>query len=175
MPAHNRSAILERMAIPVEQGKENTILRTVSKPVKAFTADLRKFAEEMTKTMFAENGVGIAAPQCGENIRMAIVKLNPGEKNEIVFPMVNPEILELSEELEDGEEGCLSLRGYWGHVKRHSFLTVRYQDLKGKSFTLALEHFNARIIQHEVDHLDGKLFIDRAHKVEEVKKSRKKN
>jgi peptide deformylase len=157
------------MAIPVEQGSENTILRTVCKPIKVFNAELRKFADEMTKTMFVENGVGIAANQCGKNIRIAIVRLNPGEKNEIVFPMVNPEILEFSEEMQDGEEGCLSLRGYWGHVKRHAGLTVRYQDLKGKSFTLALEHFNARIIQHEVDHLDAKLFIDRAHKIDEIK------
>lgn len=162
------------MSIPVEQGSENTILRTVCAPIKNFTPELRKFAEKMTETMFTENGVGIAANQCGKNIRIAIVKLNPGEKNEIVFPMVNPEILELSEEMEDGEEGCLSLRGYWGHVKRNSFLTVRYQDLKGKTFTLALEHFNARIIQHEVDHLDGKLFIDRAHKIEKIKNSHKK-
>ncbi|QQR54378.1 peptide deformylase [Candidatus Peregrinibacteria bacterium] len=162
------------MPIPVEQGKENTILRTVSKPVKNFTPELRKFAEEMTKTMHFEKGVGIAAPQCGKNIRMAIVMLNPGQKNEIVFPIVNPEILELSEEMEDGEEGCLSLRGFWGKVKRHSFLTVRFQNLKGQEQTLTLEHFNARIIQHEVDHLDGKLFIDRAHEIEEKKKKKSK-
>ena len=162
------------MAIPVEQGSENTILRTVSKPVKTFDGALRKFAEEMTKTMYVENGVGIAAPQCGKNIRMAIVMLNPGTKNEIVFPMVNPEILEMSEEVEDGEEGCLSLRGFWGKVKRHSYLTVRFQNLKGQEQTLMLEHFNARIIQHEVDHLDGKLFIDRAHSIEEKKPKKRK-
>lgn len=160
------------MPIPVEQGPKNTILRTVSKPVKVFNAELRKFAEEMTKTMWHENGVGIAAPQCGKNIRMAIVMLNPGTEKEIVFPMVNPEILELSEEMEDGEEGCLSLRGFWGKVKRHSFLMVRFQNLKGQEQTLALEHFNARIIQHEVDHLDGKLFIDRAHEIEEKKRKK---
>ena len=160
------------MPIPVEKGPKNTILRTVSKPVKVFSAELRKFADEMTKTMWHENGVGIAAPQCGKNIRMAIVRLNPSEKNEIVFPIVNPEILDPSEELEDGEEGCLSLPGVWGKVKRHAALTVRFQNLKGQQQTLLLEHFNARIIQHEVDHLDGKLFIDRAHEIEEKKKSK---
>lgn len=157
------------MSIPVEQGSENKILRTVSEPVKKFDSALRKLAEKMTETMFVENGVGIAAPQCGVNIRMAIVMLNPGTKNEIVFPIVNPEILELSEEMEDGEEGCLSLRGFWGKVKRHSFLTVRFQNLKGQEQTLMLEHFNARIIQHEVDHLNAMLFIDRAHSIEEKK------
>lgn len=161
------------MAIPVEAGSDNKILRTVSKRVAKITPEIRKFAQEMTKTMFAENGVGIAAPQCGKNLRMAIVRLNPGEKNEIVFPIINPEIVDASDEMEDGEEGCLSLRGVWGKVKRHSRLLVRFQNIKGQEQSLLLEHFNARIIQHEVDHLNAMLFIDRAHEVEE-KKAKKK-
>ena len=158
------------MTMQVIQGADNTILRAVSKPVAKVTADLRSFAQEMTKTMAAENGVGIAAPQVGRNIRMAIVKLNPGEKNEIIFPIINPEILELSEELEDGEEGCLSLRGMWGKVRRASRVLFRYKNLRNQEQTLELYGFNARIIQHEVDHLDGKLFIDRAYELEEKKK-----
>lgn len=161
------------MSIKVEKGTENTILRTVSKPVKTITAELRNFAVEMVKTMEEQNGVGIAAPQVGRNIRMVIVKLNPGEKNEIVFPMVNPEILEASEEQEEGEEGCLSLPGVWGKVRRASRVLVRYQNLKNKDHTLELFHFNARIIQHEVDHLNGMLFIDRAFEIEEKKRSKK--
>lgn len=156
----------------VVQGADNVTLRTVSKPVKQITAELQAFAVDMTKTMVKENGVGVAAPQVGRNIRMAIVKLNPGEKNEIIFPIINPEILERSEELEDGEEGCLSLRGTWGKVKRSSHLLLRYTNFKGKEQTLELQGFNARIIQHEVDHLDGKLFIDSAYELEEKKKSR---
>ncbi|MFA6024015.1 MAG: peptide deformylase [Candidatus Gracilibacteria bacterium] len=161
------------MAIPVEKGTDNTILRTVSTPIRQITADIRKFADEMTKTMWKENGVGIAAPQCGRNIRMAIVRLNPGEKNEIIFPIINPEILERSEETEEGEEGCLSLPGVWGKVLRASRLTVSYKNLKNQEQTLVLEHFNARIIQHEVDHLDGVLFIDRAFEIEEKKRGKK--
>lgn len=161
------------MPIPVEQGTKNTILRTVSKPIPKVTAEIRKFADEMTKTMWHENGVGIAAPQCGRNIRMAIVRLNPGEKNEIVFPIINPEILEASDEMEDGEEGCLSLRGVWGKVHRHSRLLLKYTNIKGHEQKLILEHFNARIIQHEVDHLNGMLFIDRAHEIEEKKKTKR--
>ena len=157
------------MAIPVEKGSDNTILRTVSKPVAKITPEIRQFAQEMVKSMEALSGVGIAAPQCGRNLRMAIVRLNPTEKNEIIFCMVNPVIVDASEELEDGEEGCLSLPGVWGKVKRHEHLLVRYQNLKGQEQTLLLEHFNARIIQHEVDHLDGKLFIDRAHTLEKKK------
>lgn len=155
------------MIIPVEKGTKNEILRTVSKPVKQITAELRKFADNMTKTMWEENGVGIAAPQCGRNIRMVIVRLNPTEKNEIVFPMINPEILEKSDETEDDQEGCLSLPGVWGKVSRASHLTVRYKSLSGTESTLELHHFNARIIQHEIDHLDGVLFIDRAFEIEE--------
>jgi peptide deformylase len=160
------------MPIPVEQGSDNTILRTVSKPVAKVTPEIRKFADEMTKTMWHENGVGIAAPQCGKNLRMCIVRLNPSEKNEIVFPMINPEIMELSEEMQDGEEGCLSLRGIWGKVKRHRSLLVRFTNIKGKEQSLLLDDFNARIIQHEVDHLNAKLFIDRAHHIEEKKKKK---
>ncbi len=162
------------MAIPVESGKDNTILRTVSKPVAKVTPEIKKFAQEMTKTMFVENGVGIAAPQCGKNLRMCIVRLNPGEKNEIVFPMINPEIVDASDEMEDGEEGCLSLRGVWGKVERHSRLLVKFKNIKGQDQSLLLEHFNARIIQHEVDHLNGMLFIDRAHEIEEKKVSKKR-
>ncbi len=161
------------MTIPVEKGTENTILRTVSKPVKLVTPEIRVFAEKMTKTMHKEKGVGIAAPQVGRNIRMAIVMLNPGEKNEIVFPMINPEIIEKSDETEEGEEGCLSLPGVWGKVKRYSHILVRYKNLKNQELTLSLEHFNARIIQHEIDHLDGVLFIDRAFEIEEKKRLKK--
>lgn len=159
--------------IPVEKGTDNTILRTVSKPVSQFTAELKAFADKMTKTMHAENGVGIAAPQCGRNIRMAIVMLNPGEKNEIIFPIVNPVIVERSEETEDGEEGCLSLPGVWGKVSRASHIVLRYKTIRGQEQTLVLEHFNARIIQHEIDHLDGVLFIDRAFDIEEKKRVKK--
>lgn len=162
------------MSIPVEQGSDNTILRTVSKPVAKITPEIRKFAEEMTKTMWHENGVGIAAPQCGKNLRMCIVRLNPGEKNEIVFPMVNPEIVEMSEEMSEGEEGCLSLRGIWGKVNRHERLLVKFKNIKGQDQSLVLDGFNARIIQHEVDHLNAMLFIDRAHEIEETKKRKKK-
>lgn len=159
--------------IPVEKGTDNTILRTVSKPVTQFTAELKAFADKMTKTMHAEKGVGIAAPQCGRNIRMAIVMLNPGEKNEIIFPIVNPVIVERSEETEDGEEGCLSLPGVWGKVARASHIVLRYKTIRGQEQTLVLEHFNARIIQHEIDHLDGVLFVDRAFDIEEKKRVKK--
>jgi peptide deformylase len=161
------------MPFAVEKGTDNQILRTVSKPVREITPELKRFAVDMVKTMEEEQGVGIAAPQVGRNIRMVIVKLNPGDKNEIVFPMVNPEIVDHTEEQEDGEEGCLSLPGIWGKVKRYSHLTVRYKNLKNDQQTLELHHFNARIIQHEIDHLDGVLFIDKAFDIEEKKRAKR--
>jgi peptide deformylase len=151
----------------VETGTKNKILREVSKPVKQITAELRNFALDMIKTMDAENGVGIAAPQVGRNIRMVICRLNPGEKNELVIPMVNPVLLSMSDKQEEGDEGCLSLPKVWGKVKRAKTVLLRFQNLKGKDQTLELEDFNARIIQHEIDHLDGVLFIDKATGVHE--------
>ncbi len=159
------------MTMAVETGTKNKVLRTVSKPVRQVTGELRQFAQEMIKTMEVENGVGIAAPQVGRNIRMVICMLNPGEKNEVVVPMVNPEILHFSDEKADGEEGCLSLPGVWGKVERSTKILARFTNLKGKSQTLELSDFNARILQHEIDHLDGVLFVDRANEVGEAKEN----
>lgn len=150
------------MTIKIETGTDNKILRTISEPVKAVTGELRSFVLDMVKSMEAEAGVGIAAPQLGRNIRMVICKLNPTEKNEVIVPMINPTFLDVSDEEEDGEEGCLSVPKTWGMVKRAKRVMVRYTNLKGKEMTLELTDFNARIIQHEIDHLDGILFIDKA-------------
>lgn len=155
--------------MPVVTGKTNEVLRTVSKPISKITGEHRRFAQEMIKTMEEENGVGIAAPQVGRNIRLVICKLNPGEKNEVIIPMVNPTLLHKSEDAVEEEEGCLSLPGYWGKVARSSNVLLRYTNLKGVDQTLELNDFNARIIQHEIDHLDGVLFIDRAEDVQKAK------
>lgn len=146
----------------VETGTENEILRAKSKPVRAITGELRSFALDMIKTMEAEEGVGLAAPQVGRNIRLIVCKLNPTEKNEVIIPMANPALLQVSDEMEEGEEGCLSIPGTWGKVNRFKSILVRYMDIKGNEMTLELTDFNARIIQHEIDHLDGVLFTDKA-------------
>ncbi len=155
------------MALQLVTGADNKILRTPSKPVGSVTGELRNFALDMIKAMQAEKGIGIAAPQVGRNIRMCICKLNPGEKNEVIVPMVNPVLLDISDETTNKEEGCLSLPGKWGNVDRAKTVLLRYKNLKGQETTLELEDFNARIIQHEIDHLDGVLFIDRTDKVED--------
>jgi len=150
------------MTLKVETGTENKTLRTKSKPVRAITGELRSFTLDMIKTMEAENGIGLAAPQVGRNIRLIICKLNPTEKNEVIIPMANPQIIQASDEMAEDEEGCLSIPETWGQVSRHKTILLRYTDIKGNEMTLELTDFNARIIQHEIDHLDGILFTDKA-------------
>lgn len=149
------------MRLPITSGADNTILRTISSPIKAMDKKLQKLITDMHITMDAEDGIGIAAPQVGVNLRLALAKLNPGTKNELVIVMINPEILTHTDKKESNEEGCLSLRGKWGSVPRYQSLTVQFFNKKMEKVTLALKGLNARIIQHEIDHLDGKLFIDR--------------
>ena len=157
------------MTFQVQTGTENETLRTPSKPVRSVTSELRNFALDMIKTMHAEKGVGLAAPQVGRNIRLIVCMLNPGDKNEVVIPMVNPVILQESEDRALGEEGCLSLPGVWGKVDRSKQIIVRFLNLKGKEQTLELVDFNARVVQHEIDHLDGVLFVDRAEDINQGK------
>ena|SRR3989339_334222 len=150
------------MLLALEKGKKNPILRGEMQPVKRFDKALKKLTQDMEETMFETNGVGLAAPQIGKNMSLALVRLNVETKSETILVMANPEIIETSGDMIDMEEGCLSLPGKWGTVPRHSSLTVAFQNVRGEKQVLCLEGFNARIVQHEVDHLNGKLFIDRA-------------
>jgi peptide deformylase len=149
------------LKLNIETGADNKILRTASQPIEKFDKKLTKLLNDMRQTLKGVNGLGLAAPQVGHNIRAAVCILNYGTEKEIIVDMINPEILSFSEEMITDEEGCLSLPGQYGKVARHKSLKVRYFDRKGKQHTLVLENLNAVIVQHEVDHLDGKLFIDR--------------
>ena len=142
-------------------GEKNPVLRAVSKPVKKFDLGLKKLAKEMKEAMVKANGLGIAAPQVGKNIRIFVIALNHGSQNEIVLTMVNPEIKVHSEEVLVAEEGCLSLPGQYGKVERFKQVRVQFCDLDGGRQILELSDLNARVIQHEIDHLDGVLFIDK--------------
>ncbi len=145
----------------ITSGADNEILRTVCKPIKSVDKKMEKLIRDMHVTMNEEDGIGIAANQVGLNIRLALVKLNPGTDHEMVIVMINPEILTHSKEKEENEEGCLSLRKKWGTVPRYKSLTVQFFNKKMEKVTISLSGLNARIVQHEVDHLDAKLFIDR--------------
>ena len=157
------------MILEIQTGAENPILRTQSKAVKAFDKKLKKVLKDMTVTMLEKDGVGLAGPQVGRNERLVILNLKVGPKKWQPIALANPEILDASLEMECGEEGCLSLPKLWGEVERHKTATIRFCDENGATRILELEGLNARAAQHEIDHLDGILFIDRAKKVREEK------
>lgn len=149
--------------LKVVKGLDKKILRTVCEPVVDFGSELESLAFEMIETMHDPKapGIGIAAPQVGVNARMFIVTLGAGTKKEKDFVMVNPVLLSQSEELGIAEEGCLSLPGQYGNVLRPVEIKVQYMDLKGKTFERTLEGLDARVFLHELDHLNGVLFIDK--------------
>lgn len=146
-------------------GEDNPILRAESVKVPKFDSALKKFVKDLKDTMVAAKGLGIAAPQVGRNIRVFITTLDHDLEGENVkgraLTMVNPEILEISEEMVMGEEGCLSLPGQFGKVERHKKIKVEFFSEDGVRQVLSLEGLNARVVQHENDHLDGILFPDR--------------
>jgi len=137
-------------------------LRQVSQPVGEIDDKIRKLAADMAETMYDAPGVGLAAPQVGEAIRLVLVDVaareDEGSRDLKVF--INPEILEAEGE-QVGEEGCLSVREYSAPVSRAMKIKVRAMNLDGETVEFEAEEFFARVLQHELDHLDGKLFIDR--------------
>lgn len=130
------------------------ILRQDTKPVAEVTDELRQLIEDMFITMYAAEGIGLAAPQVGRTERLAVVDVE-GAK----YALINPEIL-TREGSARAEEGCLSIPDVFGEVERPQRITVRALDAEGRQFELAADELLARAIQHEVDHLHGKLFID---------------
>ena len=138
------------------------ILRREMPAVEAFDAQLREEAEAMVDTMERESGVGLAAPQVGleKRLLIALQMTDPDDSDASPMAMVNPEILSRSRETWIFEEGCLSIPGIRGDVTRPDRIEVRYQDVYGTSHTLTAEGMFARVLQHEIDHLDGRLFVD---------------
>ena len=141
--------------LPIVTGAESPILRTKTKPVAKVTKDLQKLLKDMQETTIAADGLGIAAPQIGRTERVCIVEM--GNK---LTALVNPKITFKSEEKEYAEEGCLSLPGIWVQVPRSTSIKLEYTDAKGSPQERMLLNMDARVVQHEVDHLDGKLIVD---------------
>lgn len=131
------------------------------------TPEFQAYLDKLVRTMFVEDGVGIASPQVGRNIRAIVV--NTGARPECYM---NPIITKQSEAMVDSEEGCLSVPGKYGIVSRHKKITVETINRHGKRVVLDLKDFPAVVFQHEVDHLNGVLFIDRASKLITKSKSR---
>jgi peptide deformylase len=140
------------------------LLRQVAQPVTDFgTAELRELVRDMDDTMRALNGAGLAAPQIGVSLRVVIfeVRANPRypDAGEVPYTvLVNPELVPLGEATEDGWEGCLSVPGLRGLVPRYRRLRYRGRDADGLPIDRTVEGFHARVVQHEVDHLDGVLY-----------------
>ncbi|WP_191015127.1 peptide deformylase [Treponema zioleckii] len=133
------------------------VLRKKCEPVKEVTDELRAIFDEMFETMIAADGVGLAAPQVGISQRFFVLISD----DEVRRVFVNPQIIATSPELEDYEEGCLSLPGFNEKIRRPASVTVQALNEFGKPFTLKADGLLARIIQHENDHLDGIIYIDR--------------
>ncbi len=139
-------------------------LRQKARKVTKFGPELKKFIDDMVETMREAPGVGLAAPQVNVPERVIVVELPADEEEGTpaeLYTFVNPEIVKVSREKEEGQEGCLSIPGYIADVSRHTTVIVRGQDAFGKPQKVRAQDYLARIFQHEIDHLDGILFIDR--------------
>jgi len=136
------------------------ILREKAQPVAEVNDEIRQLAQDMFDTMIDADGVGLACPQIGKNLRMFVLIADDDVRR--VF--INPQIIKTSEELGDYDEGCLSIPQVYETIKRPVRVTVQALNENGKPFTLDADGLLARIIQHEYDHLDGIVFIDRGDK-----------
>lgn len=147
------------MAIREIVKEGDPILRKVCREVTVFDAKLARVLDDMLETMKKADGVGLAAPQVGFMRRFAICEINGGE----ILEIINPEIIEKSGS-QIGGEGCLSVPKVYKDVNRYMNIKVKFLDRNGVEHTRELDGFNARVVQHEMDHLDGILFIDKAEK-----------
>ncbi len=146
-----------KMAIRKLRFDEDPILRVKCKPVNEITCSLKKVINDMYDTMYESNGVGLAAPQIGIVKRVVVIDDYNGNKH----TLINPQIVSTVGE-QVSTEGCLSLPGYCGKVKRPREVVVKAQDIDGKAFEIKAQDFLAVILCHEIDHLDGILYKDKA-------------
>lgn len=148
------------------------VLARISAPVTDITDSVRDLAAEMTEIMYENKGIGLAAPQVGENVRLITVDLSGPDKREDLKVFVNPVLSKLEGEV-DSEEGCLSVRGYRSTVTRAEKVHLSAMDLDGNPVELDADDLMAICLQHEVDHLNGVLFIDRISKLKRTLYERK--
>ena len=136
------------------------VLLEVGKPVEDFSAELKRFVADMFETMYAAKGVGLAAPQVGESLRLFVMDCSGGEDAAQKLVLINPEILHVEGE-QVGEEGCLSFPGIYSQIQRNMRAVVRAQNVVGEWFELDGTELTARCLLHETDHCDGIVFLDR--------------
>jgi len=155
-------SILEIVTFP------QAVLRLKAKPVKTFDKEFQTLVDDMLETMRQAPGVGLAAPQVGESIQLVVVEFGDEEDETVpkkVTVLVNPEIVKTSEEVVTDVEACLSVPELAGEVERFEKITVKTQDRFGQQRKLTATGWLARIFQHEIDHLNGVLYIDRASNI----------
>lgn len=143
--------------LPILTGADNPMLRAKAKNVGDINKELKSLVKDMEKTMAKADGVGLAAPQIGKSIRLCLARID-----DIVMVLINPVMKERSKAEVIDQEGCLSLPGVWVDVARPYEIQLTYTDLKGKMQERKLSGFSARVVQHEIDHLNGILIVDYA-------------
>ena len=141
------------------------VLRQKAKRVRKIDGSILKLIDDMVQTMYDIGGVGLAAPQVGVSLRVAVIEI-PGEETIV---LVNPEVVKRSGEMEV-TEGCLSVPGYRGDIKRSEKVTVKALDRNGKEFRIKGEGLLAEALEHEIDHLNGALYIDHLDSVDDLEK-----
>jgi peptide deformylase len=144
---------------------ENPVLRQKAKRVTRFDASIKRLVDDLIETMHAANGVGLAAPQIAQSLRVLVAEFE--DRLEV---LINPEIVKASGE-QIGLEGCLSIPGYVGeNIKRAMMVVIKGRDVHGKEIRIRADGFFARILQHEIDHLDGILYLDRLERPEDLRR-----
>lgn len=136
------------------------LLRQQSKPVETVDSEIQRLADDMLETMYDAPGIGLAAIQVGVARRMLVIDLSRDDEDNKPQVFINPEIVKLSDDVSTYEEGCLSIPDYYAEVERPASLTVKYVDRDGKQQTVEADGLLATCLQHEIDHLNGVLFID---------------
>lgn len=152
---------------------DNPILRKKAHRVQSFDDRFQTLVDDMYETMMDAPGVGLAAPQVAVSQRLILVRLPDDEDSQKeygkeagrLYVVANPEIVRASKEMVEGIEACLSIPGYYGRVDRHEKITVKGLDRYGKPIRIKAQGWQARVFQHEIDHLDGRLYIDIASEV----------
>jgi peptide deformylase len=136
----------------------NAVLESPARPVEKFDEELAKLCEHMFESMYVAQGVGLAAPQVGLSKKLAVIDVSVGKNPEAKLVLANPEIIHVEGDQRE-EEGCLSLPGFRGSVLRPAYVTIRAQNVKGETYEMHGEGLLARAFCHEIDHLNGILFI----------------
>ena len=153
------------MAIKPIQFVPDPVLRKSALPVENITDKILQLLDDMAETMYDAPGIGLAGPQVGELKRLIVMDCSRDDEKSELWQMINPEVIELSEDNSTLEEGCLSIPGHTAEVSRPDWIKLRFTDIKGKEQQIKAEGLLAACIQHEIDHLNGILFIDHISKL----------